>query len=265
MDRNFIKENGILEQYLLGELSDKEEIELNLILQKDLELQEELRLLENDFERLAFENTITPPSHIKKSLMNAVDPIVATPKSNPQEKLIPLQPKKTFSPLLAVAAGFALLFMLSSAWLYSRLLNAQYSLETLQGQTSELYNQLKDIQDNYNETNKWYQNINTPSTLKLVLKGNDVSPNSIAVSYVNHNNKTVLLNTSGLPKLESDKDYQMWADVEGVMINMGVIPENEQMVELKYIDHAESLNITIEPAGGNDHPTVERLISNVIL
>jgi hypothetical protein len=40
---------------------------------------------------------------------------------------------------------------------------------------------------------------------------------------------------------------------------------NEELITLKYIDKAESLNITIEPAGGNDHPTVEKLIAYVTL
>jgi hypothetical protein len=59
--------------------------------------------------------------------------------------------------------------------------------------------------------------------------------------------------------------YQMWADVDGVMINMGLLPADADLIPVKYIDRAESFNITIEPAGGNDHPTVENLISNVLL
>jgi len=47
------------------------------------------------------------------------------------------------------------------------------------------------------------------------------------------------------------------------MIDMGVIPKNSDMVAMTYIADAESLNITIEPAGGSDHPTVSKLISFV--
>tara|TARA_R110000868_G_scaffold379114_6_gene644835 strand:- start:10 stop:186 length:177 start_codon:yes stop_codon:yes gene_type:complete len=57
----------------------------------------------------------------------------------------------------------------------------------------------------------------------------------------------------------------MWADVEGEMINMGVIGKQNQLLAMDYIDNAESLNVTIEPAGGNDHPTVSNLITNVYL
>ena len=74
-----------------------------------------------------------------------------------------------------------------------------------------------------------------------------------------------MINTERLPDLDADHDYQMWADVEGEMINMGVISKDKKLMAMNYIDHSESLNITIEPAGGNDHPTVERLVTNVYL
>ena len=85
------------------------------------------------------------------------------------------------------------------------------------------------------------------------------------MSYVNHKIKSVVINTERLPKLDPDHDYQMWADVEGEMIDMGVISKDKTLMAIAYIDHAESLNITIEPAGGNDHPTVSRLVTNVYL
>ena len=49
------------------------------------------------------------------------------------------------------------------------------------------------------------------------------------------------------------------------MISMGVLDRTKNLLTMNYIDNAESLNITIEPLGGNDHPTVSRLVSNVYL
>ena len=81
------------------------------------------------------------------------------------------------------------------------------------------------------------------------------------MAYVNHKNQLVLVNPKGLPALPSDQTYQMWSDVDGEMINMGTFPTDTELVSLKYIENAESLNITIEPAGGSDHPNVEQLVS----
>ena len=49
------------------------------------------------------------------------------------------------------------------------------------------------------------------------------------------------------------------------MINMGILEADQEYIPVRYIDKAESLNITIEPAGGSEHPTVEQLISNIYL
>ena len=90
-------------------------------------------------------------------------------------------------------------------------------------------------------------------------------PDAKLISYVNDIERSVLVNTSYLPELDEAHDYQMWADVEGEMINMGVIDVTTPMLAMNYIDHSESLNITIEPAGGSEHPTVSRLITNIYL
>ncbi len=65
--------------------------------------------------------------------------------------------------------------------------------------------------------------------------------------------------------LRPNETYQLWADVEGEMINMGLLSSEEDLTPAIYISKAESFNITVEPAGGNDHPTVSNLIGNVYL
>ncbi len=261
MDRNTIKDTGILEQYLLGELSEEQSTEVENILKKDKELREYFSKMEDDMEQMAFENAITPPTHIKTAILNEVENSNLVAK----EKVIPSQKRKRVSYNFAIAASLAALFLLSSGWLYNQWKNTERTMITLQKETNDLQNRLVNLEDNYKETEKWYQAINKPEVVQLLLKGNEKSPNSAAIAYVNHQNKEVILNPKGLSKLKNDKTYQMWADVNGEMIDMGVISANQEMITMKYIENAASLNITIEPAGGNDHPTVEQLISNVYL
>ena len=104
-----------------------------------------------------------------------------------------------------------------------------------------------------------------PETEQHELTGNSKMPDMRLVSYVNHINKSVMVNTAQLSELSEDQDYQMWADVDGEMIDMGVIDLEQPLLAMSYIDDAESFNITIEPKGGSEHPTVSRLIANSIL
>lgn len=250
MEKKRITEEGLLEKYLLGELSKEKAAQLEHVLQNDQELLEQFQQMEADFEKMAFENAIAPPEEVKVSLKKGLE------KSEVK--------RLNWTPLLA-AASLALLFLLSSFWMYSKWQSAEDNLKSLQNQTADLQNRLESLENNYQLTSNRLESINNPHVIPLVLYGNHVSPDSKAVAYMNHQNKVVVVNPQGLPKLTADKTYQMWSDVDGEMINMGLLPTNEELVTLKYIEDAESLNITIEPAGGNDHPTVEQLISYVLL
>ncbi|MEM7486782.1 MAG: anti-sigma factor [Bacteroidota bacterium] len=250
MEKDKILGEGLLEQYLMGELSKEDVLMVENALQKDAELKQHFLQLQDDFEKLGFENAVAPPFQVKYELQKRLE----TPKVK----------TTTRTPLLA-AASLALIFMLSAVWLYTKWQNAEKNLESLQITTADLQNRLDNLEQSYLLTSNRLETINNPNVIPLVLYGNAIAPNSKAVAYVNHKTKLVVVNPQGLPKLPTDKTYQMWSDVEGEMIDMGLVPTDKELITLKYIDKAESLNITIEPAGGNDHPTVEQLVSNVIL
>lgn len=250
MDRKKILEEGLLEKYLLDELNTSDRNSIEHALKNDSELQKEFSELEEGFEKIAFENAITPPEAVKNNLKSTIE----TPKI-----------KSLYSKPLLAAASVGVFFLLSSIWMYSKWQNTRTEFESLQNQTTVLQERLNALEENYILTNTRLKTINGPQTIPLILHGNELVPNSRAVAYVNHENKMVVVNAQGLPELPNDKTYQMWSDVDGEMIDMGLLQTNEELITLRYIDKAESLNITIEPAGGNEHPTVEKLIAYVTL
>ncbi len=250
IDKKRILEEGLLEHYLTEELSEELTIAVEETLEKDKELKEHFDALEADFERMGMEQAIAPPNAIKVRLKNAINQTEAT--------------KTNWVPL-SIAAGFALIFGLSTFWLYVKWQDAESNLSTLQSQTSQLQRKMDNLESEFRLTSNRFESINNPDVVPLVLYGNQKAPNGKAVAYVNHKSHLVLVNPKGLPTLPKDKTYQMWSDVNGEMINMGTLRTDNELVPLKYIENAESLNITIEPAGGSDHPTVEELVSYVIL
>ena len=250
MKKNKILEDGLLEKYLLDELSDNERLLVEDALHKDSDLRAEFDVLEANFEKMAFENAIAPNAHVKGALQKRI----GTPGPKVRNRW----------PLMA-AASLALLFLLTTFWMFNKWQAANDQLNLIESQTLSLQERLGVLEENYELTNNRLQLINSPNTIPLILRGNEKVPNSRAVAYVNHQNRLVVVNPQGLPNLPDNQTYQMWSDVDGEMIDMGLLPNDKELVTLKYIDRAESLNITIEPAGGNDHPTVERLISYVTL
>ena len=260
MDKKTILENGLLEQYILGELDHDKTVTLEKIIATDSELKSQLFSLEKDFETLGLENSIAPPPFVKSNILKHVK------KSQQQkDKVIKLYSGGNDKYYLGIAASIAGLLLIGSIWMFTQLSDVKQQLETVESTNKELNSTIDKLNTSFAEQNTLFATLSHPDTEQYVLKGNDLLPDSKVVSYVNHSTKSVIINAEKLPELDADHDYQMWADVEGEMINMGVISKTDNLMAMNYIDHAESLNITIEPAGGNDHPTVSRLVTNIYL
>lgn len=250
MDRKRILEEGLLEKYLLHELTVREQHAIEKVLQEDMDLKSRFEQLEADFEQMAFENAITPNSRVKESLRSRIRSENTKQNNN--------------WPVFA-AAGLAVLFLSTSFWLFMNWQDAQKDLEAIRNQTTDLQERMDLLEAKAASTETQLNLINDVHTIPFLLRGNAKLPNAQAVVFVNHADKLVMVNPKGLPELSGGQTYQMWSDVDGEMINMGLLSPNEELLAMEYINNAESLNITIEPAGGSEHPTVENLISNVML
>jgi len=259
MDKKSLLENGLLEQYLLGELNANQCEKIEQLLASDNELKTHVEQLELDFENIGLENAITPPEFIKSQLLDKVKITTANPK------VVTLAKNNNTKFYLGIAASVAGFLLIGSFWMYSQLSDVKEQLQTVDTTNTELNTTIETLNTELERTNSLYSEIVNPDTEHYILKGNASLPEAKVISYVNHKSKSVVINTERLPELDAEHDYQMWADVEGEMIDMGVISKGKTMMTMAYIDNAESLNITIEPSGGNDHPTVERLVTNVYL
>ncbi|NND14783.1 MAG: anti-sigma factor [Eudoraea sp.] len=263
MDKKQIIEEGILTQYILGELDMETAQIVEELLQSDAELKRMALEIEDQFEQMGLENAIEPPETVKKGLIDKLesDSISGEQEASISSSGIPFWKSGSWR----IAAGMAILFGLSSLWLYMQWQNTRSDLEGLQNQSEQLTTRLNTLEQEINTVNTKYGQVNHPDVVPLVLVGNDQLPGSKVVAYMNHNGRSVVVNTSSLPDLKNTQSYQLWADVDGEMIDMGLLESGQDLIPVRYIDRTESLNITIEPYGGSEHPTVSNLISYVKL
>ena len=73
MDKEYITTEGLLEKFLLDELGEEENQGIERAIANNRDLKQKFEQLEADFERMAFENAITPPPHIKNILIERLD------------------------------------------------------------------------------------------------------------------------------------------------------------------------------------------------
>ncbi len=250
MNKNEVLTSGLLERYILGETSSSEAAMVESWIAKDAEVKAAFQKMELDFERMAEENAVTPPSHVKAQILKEIAPSKSATQSNWY---------------LGVAAALVLMMGLTSYFQYQKMQKIEDELKIVQQQKELIESELESVVTSYAKTTEMLEFMGAPTTQKYLLNANELAQNATAIGYVNPSAKKVLIDANALPKLDDDKDYQLWADVHGEMINMGLIKKEKALLAYNYIEDSESLNITIEPAGGSAHPTVANLVANVYL
>lgn len=105
------------------------------------------------------------------------------------------------------------------------------------------------------ETDEW-------ATVKLA--GVKNSPKAKMLVYWNKTNKNILINYAAmdLPKTDQSHEYQLWALVDGKPVSLGVFGENakEAVKQMETIEKAQAFAVTIEPMGGSQNPTMEKMV-----
>lgn len=163
---------------------------------------------------------------------------------------------------LALAASFAILVSSGASyffWDQNQSLQKENAIVNtkIDNLHEEMREQLEDVRNQFIV-------LQNPETKQYSVRGNKKAKELKVVAYVNPVKKLSYLNVSKLPHLPENQCYQMWAEVNGEMVNLGIIKEaDKKLLAMPYSDNAISY-ITIEPQGGNDSPTVENIVANIV-
>ena len=245
-----ILESDLLERYLLGEVSEQEKAKVLELRRTSPEIREALDKLEATLEQIALEQQMTTPPGLRDKVLRQDYP--AEPKA-PASRL-----SYTW---LAYAAS--LLLIAGGVWIWQ-----QQRINELEAQATAYTEQITQLEADCQKTNLQYAFINAPDTRPAVLTGTAYAPNSTVIVYWNPTERACLLRVANLPDIPTDKTYQLWADIDGEMKSLGTfdhLAAREELLSMGYLDHAESLNVTVEPEGGNDHATVSTLSAAVAI
>lgn len=260
--------SGILEQYVLGDVSPQEKQEVECMSHIYPEIKEELTKVEMALEGLALEQAIEVPKHIKKNIFEAIEKeetINQTENTSP--KVISIKDFKENSSTnktyyfkkYLVAASVLFIVAISSVYIY---LNSTYQSKALalNSKIENLTNDKTQLEDNYKnqlaalslENNKLY-----------VLQGNNKAPGKTMVVAWNKVTGQVYVNNIQLPSTPSDKQYQLWALKDGKPIDLGVFDVNNSLQNMKNIQGAQAFAVTLEKKGGSPTPNLQELYAIV--
>ena len=234
----FLK-SDLLNKYLVGETSLKETQEVEYFIAKYPEASLAYDKLQKNLEIIAKAGAVDVPKHVLKDILKTLD-------EENQTKVIQLvQHKKT--PWYSIAASAAaVLFAVTSFFLYQK---NQNLLDENNVVIDEIFDLRSDIENNNNklgELSDLLMKLNNPDAKKYVLTGNERAKNLKTVAYINPVDKTSMIDVITLPQLPEEQHYQIWAELQDRMVNLGILDESDRKLKpIPYMEDALALSIKI--------------------
>lgn len=254
MDINNYIAPDILERYVLGQATAQEEQLMSCLIKIYPEIVEEREQIERVIQKLADAGAVQPNAKVKEAIMKKV----AQTKQEEVESAEKAPKVISMYSTWAVAASVAILMACFFGYRYFTAAN-QYQ-DTV-AQVAVLEQEQAEREEAMAKTTAKLAFVMNASTQKIVLNGTDFRPEAKATVFWNTENKQVVLDNSSLAELEPDQQYQLWRLVDGVPIDMGVFDAaDESMLEMKQAIAADAFAITIEPKGGSESPTLEKMV-----
>ncbi|NJK83857.1 MAG: anti-sigma factor [Saprospiraceae bacterium] len=238
-EKDRILHSGLIEQYVLGLLEEEEILEVESYLQRYPELRKHKEAIEKSMELILMQNAIVPPPNTLKQEFESNDNT-----SNEKHNSSSLSNNNRW--VLSLASSLVLLSAAITFLFYQGRRDAEVKLVSLESQYEALETTCKRLQAQHEGWEKEQHLIK--NSHRVVLKGTPLAPNAVALVYWNNHEKIAYLDALNLPLTPENKEYQLWADVDGVMVNIGTFDETKGALQMvNYVPHAESLNVTLEP------------------
>ncbi len=244
--------SGIIESCVLGLATDEELHEFNRMCLAHPEVAAARVAFELALEGEAMRHAVSPGAGVKSGIVNTLQGLHATPAP-----VMPIRRSRASSWLPFLAAAATILLAISVFWNISltrrnAALEKQRSadataLERTSARLAMLEKDLKMIQQN-------------PAVKMAAMKGLPAAPTAFATVYWDTASHDVYLLANNLPVPASDKQYQLWALLDGKPIDMGVIDnshfisQEKLLIKARNVRNAQAFAITLEDKGGNPTP-----------
>lgn len=241
-------DTDLLEKYLLGTTSPEESMQVERYIAMYPEVRKTYNELQANLETYANLYALKTPEGLKTKILNRI-------KAQNTGR-------RKFQRYAVAASIAAMLFAGSSYFFWNQNQN-------LQDENIIVNNKIRTLEEDMKEQLEDVRNqfivLNNPQTKKYQVNGNKKAKELKAVAYINPVKKLSYINVRNLPNLPDNQCYQMWAEVNGEMVNLGVIKNVVDKDRLRPLPYAENAvgYITIEPKGGNDTPTVQNIVANI--
>jgi anti-sigma-K factor RskA len=255
-----IIESGKLELYVLNVLPHDDAALIESYFNMHPQIRHEIEEIQSTLQLYAKAHYVTPNALLKNQIMDSMEknnipsntqPINTVEKMIPPKRT-PLSIAATILPWVAAAALAGVSF-----FFFNKNQESIKALEECKKATQQMDKHQKVIIALQQKIDV----ITSPTTKSIELKGLESSPKAKVTIYWNSMREATYLVINNLPTPEPNKQYQLWAIVDKKPVDAGVFKHDLADVQtMKAFEKAEAFAVTLEPLGGSENPTLDKMI-----
>lgn len=269
-------ETGILELYVLGQLSPQEQLEVEEMAAQYPDIKEEINAIETAMEQYAVNHAIQPASGLEKQIFAKLsDAENIDPKEQQSPKIVPLRAAEDHSVSTIRTLRFALvacvgLLVVSVIALYGaheKLNTANQQIVSLTTDKEKFAATVSFMQGENKDLQQIAQISADPTWTAVKLAGTKISPKAKMMVYWHKDGQHVMVDNTkmSLPENDATHQYQLWAIVNGKPVDLGVFDAQAQpkklLLAMKEVGAPQAFAVTLEKRGGSVTPTMEKMIA----
>ncbi|MHA6278660.1 anti-sigma factor [Salinimicrobium sp. CAU 1759] len=251
-------ESGILELYVAGALSEKENEEVHAMMLQHPEVEEEVLKIESSIVSLTAAASPSDSGYILPSIKSKLN------LNDDSTRVVPLKPSRapwiTYSGwAAAVVVGVTLL------WTVNEMNALKEEIQVVETNNDLLEEQIENANNSYVEAQNLLNVLRDKDIVTVPLAGQAISPESYAKVYWNKQSENIYLDAQGLPEPPRGKVYQVWSLKMSPLspTSLGILDnfseDKNKIFSIPNPNESEAFGITLEPAGGSETPTLDQL------
>lgn len=249
-------ESGILELYVYGLLTEKENLEIAELAKNNAEVDKEIIAIEKAI--VALSSSFAPFHSVEN-----FEKIKARLELK-HGKVVDLKPSSNWIQYVGWAA--AVLLLLGFGYQTLELTKSKQAIAAVGTEKNKIQRDFAYLDQQNKQTEKNLSIVRDIKNTGVTLGGQAVSPTSFAKVYWNKETKTTYIDAAGLPTPPKGMVYQVWSlKLSPVLTptSIGLLDNfegnSQKIFAVSQTDSAEAFGITLEPAGGSPTPTMEQL------
>lgn len=261
--------SGIVESYVLGLATETERAEFERMCAAHADVRAARDAFELQLEEASRQGAVKPPSSLRSKILADLEieneKLYGASATEARQALpAPVAPVVRMNPGIRYVAAAAIALLLVSTilnfYFFNQVRSVTARYEGLLSQNEQLAKNNQALQAQYNESMAALEKLSDPAMAVIHMAGNAApaspAPGSMATVYWDTRTKDVYLRINNMPEVSGDRQYQLWAIVDGQPVDAGVfdIVKGVPVITMKNIPRAQLFAVTLEKKGGSVTP-----------